>query len=248
MRRRAAAALLGLAAVGAAAALALLGAPVRSQENRGDATAARGRLLFQESCSSCHGFDARGVRGRGPTLRGVGELSADFYLRTGRMPLDQPDDEPRRTKPQFDGDERRALVAYVGSFGGPRIPQVHPDRGELSVGLDAFTENCAGCHQVVARGGISGKGTVPDLQDSKPVDVAEAVQIGPYVMPNFRRELDQHEIDSIARYVQWTKHPQDEGGWGLGHIGPIPEGMLAWLLAGALLIVVIRLLGERTSE
>jgi ubiquinol-cytochrome c reductase cytochrome c subunit len=80
------------------------------------------------------------------------------------------------------------------------------------------------------------------------VDVAEAVQIGPYVMPSFQGELDQHEIDSIARYVEWTKDPQDEGGWGIGHIGPIPEGMVAWLLAGGLLILVIRLIGERTGE
>jgi ubiquinol-cytochrome c reductase cytochrome c subunit len=246
--RRVAGALLGLAAVGATVALALLGAPARGQQNNGAPTAAQGRVLFEESCSSCHGFDARGIRNRGPSLRGVGELSADFYLRTGRMPLDQPDDQPRREKPHFDDDEIRALVAYVGSFGGPRIPQARPESGELSVGLREFTENCAGCHQVVAQGGITGEGIVPDLQDSKPVDVAEAVQIGPYVMPRFQGELDQHEIDSIARYVEWTKNPQDEGGWGIGHIGPIPEGMVAWLLAGGLLILVIRLIGERTGE
>jgi ubiquinol-cytochrome c reductase cytochrome c subunit len=248
MRGRAAAPA-ALVAVAAAVALAVAGAPAGSQETAGGApTAERGRALFQDSCSSCHGLDARGVRGRGPSLRGVGELSADFYLRTGRMPLDQPDDEPMRTKPQFSDQEIRSLVAYVGSFGGPAIPAVHPERGKLSTGLREFTENCAGCHQVVARGGITGQGVVPDLTSAKPVDVAEAVQIGPYVMPQFRNELDQHEIDSIARYVEYAKDPQDEGGWGLGHIGPIPEGMVAWLLAGAVLILVIRLIGERTTE
>ena len=41
----------------------------------------------------------------------MGELSADFYLRTGRMPLDQPHDQPKRDKPEFSNDEIRALVA-----------------------------------------------------------------------------------------------------------------------------------------
>jgi ubiquinol-cytochrome c reductase cytochrome c subunit len=139
-------------------------------------------------------------------------------------------------------------VHYVGSFGGPPIPQVHPERGSLAVGREAFTENCAGCHQVVAEGGIAGEGVVPDLKKSKPIDVAEAVGVGPYVMPRFTKDLDQHQIDSIARYVNYAKKPDDRGGFGLGHIGPIPEGMVAWLLAGAVLLLVIRLIGERTTE
>jgi ubiquinol-cytochrome c reductase cytochrome c subunit len=237
-----------LALVAVAAALTILGAPAESQESGGDTSVAHGRSLYVESCSSCHGLDARGIKGRAPSLRGVGELSADFYLRTGRMPLSAPSDQPTRSKPAFGESDVQALVHYVGSFGGPRIPAVHPERGSLSVGRKEFTENCAGCHQVVAEGGISGEGIVPDLSDSKPVDVGEAVHIGPYVMPQFRKNLDQHEIDSIARYVDYTKHPQDEGGWGIGHIGPIPEGMVAWLLAGALLIGVIRLIGERTTK
>jgi ubiquinol-cytochrome c reductase cytochrome c subunit len=248
VRRRAGIAAAALALAAAAAALTILGAPAESQERGGDTSVAHGRALFVESCSSCHGLDARGIEGRAPTLRGVGELSADFYLRTGRMPLSTPSDQPTRSKPAFAESDVQALVHYIGTFGGPPIPAVHPERGSLSVGRDQFTENCAGCHQVVAEGGITGEGIVPDLSDSKPVDVGEAVHIGPYVMPQFRKELDQHEIDSIARYVDYTKHPQDEGGWGIGHIGPIPEGMVAWLLAGALLIGVIRLIGERTTR
>jgi len=42
-----------------------------------------------------------------------------------------------------------------------------------------------------------------------------------------------------------TRHPPDRGGWGIGNIGPIPEGMVAWLLAGAALLIIARLLGER---
>jgi ubiquinol-cytochrome c reductase cytochrome c subunit len=239
-----------LTALGAAVILAVAGAPANSQETGGvgDTSVARGRALFADSCSSCHGLDARGIPNRAPSLRGVGEQSADFYLRTGRMPLSEPSDQPTRTKPAFKESDIQALVHYVGSFGGPAIPTVHPERGSLAVGREQFTENCAGCHQVVTEGGISGQGVVPDLKESKPLDVAEAVQVGPYVMPRFNKNLDQHQIDSIARYVNYAKDPQDSGGWGLGHVGPIPEGMVAWLLAGAVLLLVIRLIGERTTE
>lgn len=250
MRRRLTIAVVAVTAIGAAVALALAGAPANSQETGagGDTSVARGRALFVDSCSSCHGLDARGIKNRAPSLRGVGERSADFYLRTGRMPLSEPNDQPTRTEPAFKESDIQALVHYVGSFGGPPIPEVHPERGNLAVGRETFTENCAGCHQVVTEGGISGQGIVPDLKESKPIDVAEAVGVGPYVMPRFTKNLDQHQIDSIARYVNYAKKPDDRGGFGLGHIGPIPEGMVAWLLAGAVLLLVIRLIGERTTE
>ncbi|HEX8857205.1 MAG TPA: hypothetical protein VF752_16540, partial [Thermoleophilaceae bacterium] len=77
---------------------------------------------------------------------------------------------------------------------------------------------------------------------------AEAVRMGPYLMPKFPpSQINQQELDSIARYVVYTRNPDDRGGWSIGHIGPIPEGMVAWLLAGSALVLVIRLIGERNE-
>jgi ubiquinol-cytochrome c reductase cytochrome c subunit len=206
----------------------------------------RGRVLFQNGCSSCHGLDGRGIRGQGPSLVGAGAQAADFYLSTGRMPLNNPDDAPVRSKPAYSKSEIRALTAFVASLGGPPIPRVNPANGTLAAGRRAFTQHCAGCHQVVARGGIVVGAIAPPLQQATPQQVAEAVRIGPYLMPRFtERQIDQRTLDSIARYVQWTKHPDDRGGWGIGNIGPIPEGMVAWLLGIAALLIVIRLIGER---
>jgi ubiquinol-cytochrome c reductase cytochrome c subunit len=87
---------------------------------------------------------------------------------------------------------------------------------------------------------------VPSLQAATPRQIAEAVRMGPYVMPRFdARQIPQGMLDSIARYVVSTRHPRDEGGLGIGHIGPIPEGMVAWLLGLLSLVIVIRLIGER---
>ena len=253
---------------GAAAVLGFAGAPAQGQNEpdtgsggggkqftpgvqlRGasrDQLVAEGRQIFGSSCSDCHGLDLRGIPGKGPNIRGVGEGTADFYLRTGRMPLDDPQEQPRRTESPFTERQIDALIAYVGTFGGAPVPKVDPSRGNVADGLELFGIYCMGCHQVVAQGGIMTRGVIPDLQVSEPVDVGEAINAGPYLMPDFK-QLSDDEVDSIARYVTYTRDPVDVGGWGLGHLGPIPEGMVAWLLAGFALLLVIRLIGERTTE
>jgi ubiquinol-cytochrome c reductase cytochrome c subunit len=208
---------------------------------------ARGRSLFADGCSSCHGVDARGIRNLAPSLYGAGAAAADFYLSTGRMPLADPTDEPERTQPAYQRGDIDALVAFIGSFGGPGIPRVDPARGDLAAGMRQFTEHCAGCHQIVGRGGIVTGAAVPALDDTTPTQLAEAVRVGPYLMPRFSaRQLDQATLDSIARYVQSIRHPPNRGGLGIGNLGPIPEGMVAWLLAMTVLLGVARLIGERS--
>jgi ubiquinol-cytochrome c reductase cytochrome c subunit len=207
---------------------------------------ARGRALFQEACSSCHGFNAGGVPTMGPSLIGVGAQAADFYLSTGRMPLNNPRDPPVRNRPMFDRAQISDLVAYVGSFGGPPIPVVDPRQGNLARGFQEFTLNCAGCHQVGAAGGIVTGGVAPPLNRASAVQVAEALRIGPFLMPRFTtRELSTYDVDSIAGYVLHTREPTDPGGWGIGHIGPVPEGMVAWFIALVALVMVTRLIGDR---
>ena len=206
----------------------------------------RGRALFVEGCSTCHGLDAAGVEGVAPDLRGVGAQAADFYLRTGRMPLDAPGDQPLRSHPAYADEELDALVAYVGSLGGPPVPEVDPDRGDLAAGLRLFSLNCAGCHQVGVRGGVVTGAVAPALTSATPTEIAEAVRIGPYLMPAFDEErISDEELDSIVRYVRFAQQPDNEGGWGIGNIGPVPEGMVAWFLGGAALLLCARLIGER---
>ena len=222
---------------------------------------AEGLSLYAGYCSTCHGSAGRGItapgglpgaggkQGLGPPLRGVGALAADFYLRTGYMPLGHPGEQPRRTGVSFDDRQIRALVAYVASLGkGPAIPTPHPERGNLAEGLHLFTEHCAGCHQIVARGGVVTGARVPPLDKATPTQIAEAVRIGPYLMPRFApRQLSNSELDSIIRYVQYAKDPDDRGGWALGHLGPVPEGLVAWLLAGAVLVAVAVVIGRRAG-
>jgi quinol---cytochrome-c reductase cytochrome c subunit len=210
---------------------------------------AQGMTLYQNGCASCHGTLLQGQSGDGPALTGVGAGPVDFYLSTGRMPLQSPRDEPVRGKPLYRPAQIDALVAYITQVGGgPPAPASDPAAGSLSDGLHAFTLHCAGCHQIVGRGGLTIGAYVPNLQQASPEQIAEAVRMGPYLMPHFdAHEIDQHQLDSIARYILWTRHPDNAGGWGIENIGPIPEGMVAWFIALLAMVIVARLIGERTT-
>jgi ubiquinol-cytochrome c reductase cytochrome c subunit len=210
-----------------------------------------GRKLFVDGCSSCHGFGGRGIPGVAPDLHGAGAQAADFYLSTGRMPLDvSTGEQPLRGRPAYPPDEIRALVRYVASLGGPKIPQVHPERGDLSEGQHAFATYCAGCHQIMGQGGVVTGAVPPPLKNTTATQLAEAVRVGPYLMPAFdEHEIDQRSLDSIALYVQRVvQDPPDRGGWGIGNLGPFPEGIVSWLLAGGLLIGVCIVISRRSPS
>ena len=162
------------------------------------------------------------------------------------MPLATPRQEPVRTRPAFPQSQIRALIAYVASFGGPAIPTVTPTPRLALAGTAAVRARLRRCHTIQARGGVVTGAFAPALTPATPREIAEAIRIGPYAMPPFGPgQLSNTEIDSIARYIQSTDHPQDPGGWNIGRIGPITEGMAAWLLAIVALLIVARLLGER---
>jgi quinol---cytochrome-c reductase cytochrome c subunit len=216
-----------------------------------------GAELYAGNCASCHGIAGSGITrprhgagdilGAGPSLRNVGASAADLYLRTGLMPLSSIHDEPGNDRVLFTPKEVRSLVDYVASLGkGPAIPSADPAAGRLSEGLSLFTRDCAGCHQVVARGGFVTGARVPPLQGINPTQIAEAVRVGPYLMPRFSvSQISKSQLDSIIKYVLWTRHPDNRGGWGIGNIGPIPEGLVAWWIAAPVLLLVCRFIGSR---
>ncbi|HLL86574.1 MAG TPA: c-type cytochrome [Thermoleophilaceae bacterium] len=218
-----------------------------------------GSQLYAGNCSACHGVDGRGQRtprkttegieGQGPPLRGVGARSVDFYLRTGYMPLSKPDEQPVRRRALFTDREIRAMVDYVASLPppGPPIPRPEPGKGNLAEGYELFTEHCAGCHQVAAQGGVVTGARVPPLEDSSAVQIAQAARVGPYLMPKFsEKDITDAELNSIIKYAEMAaKRPHNDGGWGIGNIGPVPEGMVTWFIAGVAFVLMCVVIGSR---
>jgi ubiquinol-cytochrome c reductase cytochrome c subunit len=208
----------------------------------------QGRVLFEASCSTCHGLQAEGTE-NGPSLQGVGSAAVDFMLSTGRMPLAAPGDQPNRQQPKFDEDQIDAIVAYLAEIvpGGPPIPTVDTSKGSLADGSALFLNNCSGCHSAAGVGDSVGGGQIaPDLMPATATQIGEAIRIGPGVMPVFDEDnLSEQDVNSIAAYLHWLRDNGDEGGAQLGRVGAVAEGLVAFVVGLGLLFLVVRLTGSK---
>jgi len=59
------------------------------------------------------------------------------------------------------------------------------------------------------------------------------------------QQISDAQLDSIIRYVEYARHPDDRGGWSIGHVGPVPEGLVTWFIAAAALVAVCMSVGRR---
>jgi ubiquinol-cytochrome c reductase cytochrome c subunit len=221
-----------------------------SQVARGHGDAERGQRLFLTGCASCHGQNGEGTS-QGPDLRGVGAASADFQLSTGRMPSTAPDRQSVTKRSPYTQSEIDDLVAYVASLGpGPPIPDVHDPPGDLQEGGRLFLNNCAACHSAAGNGGALSVGRdAPTLHSATPVEVAEAVRTGPGNMPVFGPgTFTNQQVNSIVRYVEYLRDPQNPGGFSLGLVGPITEGLVAILVGLGALMLITRWIEPRAMR
>jgi ubiquinol-cytochrome c reductase cytochrome c subunit len=204
---------------------------------------AKGRALFLVGCSSCHGRNAEGIttkRGNqyGPPLVGVGAAAVDFQVGTGRMPMTQPGAQAKRKRPVYQQDEIDALAAYVQSLGpGPEIPTAdeYDPKGsttaEISQGGEFFRTNCTACHNFAGSGGALPQGKyAPSLNGVSAKHIFEAMETGPQQMPVFSNDvLSPQDKREIIAYLKRNESAPSYGGFTLGSIGPVSEGMFAFL-------------------
>ncbi len=253
---------MGAFAAGCAVAVVALLARPGASGAASVGTAAQGpvREVYQRDCAVCHGADARGTD-LGPDLRGAGPAQVDFQLATGRMPVPRGDAaqheervsvekaQARRT-PRYDTETRRALVDYVVNLAGgrgPAIPDVMPGTGDVAAGGSLFRQQCAACHAWSGDGGALLQRDAPPTHPATELEIAEAVRAGPGNMPAFgRAAVDDHQLQSLVRYVRYLDHPDDRGGAPLWHLGPLAEGAIAVFVGLGLLVIAVRWIGTRS--
>jgi ubiquinol-cytochrome c reductase cytochrome c subunit len=206
-----------------------------------------GRELYLQGCSTCHGLGLQGGAG-GPSLIGVGESAVVFQVESGRMPLYAGTIQAPRKKPKYSLKEIDQLAAFVGSHGGgPKLPSGSLTDGNLQEGGELFRTNCASCHNFAGSGGALTYGKyAPELTTASARVIYAAMQTGPENMPRFSdNQLTPEEKKAVTRYVEFiTKSPQP-GGSDLGRYGPVPEGMVIWLVGLAALVGVTLWIGAR---
>ena len=211
----------------------------------------QGRALFlTASCASCHGLDAAGGA-QAPSLIGVGGASVHFQVSTGRMPLQQQGPQAARKQPRFTEEEIEALAAYIQSLGGgPAIPsesELNLADADVAEGGELFRANCASCHNFAGQGGALTRGKyAPNLSPATNRQIYEAMLTGPEAMPVFGdAQLTPDEKRSIIKYIRSLDTEANPGGHGLGRLGPIPEGLVAWLVGLGALVLMTLWIGAR---
>ncbi len=198
--------------------------------------AAEGKALFDVSCVTCHGRNAQGVEGRGPSLIGVGAASVEFQVSSGRMPLARQEAQAHRKPPVFTDEQTRQLAQYIQELGGgPVVPEGDDLRedGNIASGGELFRINCSQCHAFGGGGGALSSGKfAPSLRPATDRQIYAAMLSGPQNMPVFGdNQLRPEQKADIIAYIQETlKHDQDPGGFNLGRYGPSTEGLAIFLV------------------
>ncbi|MGZ4448989.1 MAG: cytochrome bc1 complex diheme cytochrome c subunit [Candidatus Limnocylindrales bacterium] len=224
-------------------------APAQAHDGQSDAAkVAQGRQLFLVGCAFCHGQNGEGVKTQdgnqiGPSLVGVGAAAVDFQVGTGRMPMAQPGAQAPRKEVAYNADEVSALAAYVASLGpGPSIPTsqdystdgMSDEQRQAAIvrGGQIFLTNCTACHNFEGSGGAMPRGGyAPKIRGVQPKYIYEAMLTGPQAMDTFSNgNLDPSEKRDVIAYLGSLDEAPGYGGFGLGGMGPVSEGLFAWLV------------------
>ncbi|MEW2247453.1 c-type cytochrome [Streptomyces sp. NPDC058733] len=248
--------LLALAATGGLYAAFAPAGKAQADETSQSLAIDEGKKLYTVGCASCHGTGGQGTSD-GPSLVGVGAAAVDFQVGTGRMPAStsQMAQIPRKkniyTQAQID-----QLAAYVASLGaGPAVPtkqQYGPEGADIAKGGELFRTNCAQCHNFTGKGGALTNGKyAPTLEGVDPKHIYEAMQTGPQNMPSFPdTTLSEQNKKDIIAYLHAVNGSETEnpGGLELGGLGPVSEGLFAWIFGLGALIAVAVWVAARTAK
>jgi ubiquinol-cytochrome c reductase cytochrome c subunit len=214
---------------------------------------AAGRILFTQTCSTCHGGEAQGST-LGPSLQGVGGATVDLWLSAGWMPLRTPETQPEAKPVYLSRTQIDEIVAYVVSLkpGGVPVPTNIPlNSANAADGFFVFSLNCAPCHTITGAGDALASGVhAPSLHGATPTEVLEAIRTGPQNMPRFGPGdiSPQQALDVVLYVTKYIKTPTNIGGIGLGGVGPVAEGFVGLFVGVGVCLLAAYWVGDRTAR
>ncbi|MDH2388797.1 c-type cytochrome [Streptomyces sp. HNM0663] len=247
--------LLALAATGGLYAAFAPADKAQAEETAQSLAIEEGKKLYTVGCASCHGTGGQGTSD-GPSLVGVGSAAVDFQVGTGRMPAMQPGAQVPAKPKVYSQAEIDQLAAYVASLGaGPITPtkeQYDPAGADIANGGELFRTNCAQCHNFTGEGGALTDGKyAPSLEGVSSKHIYEAMQTGPQNMPSFPDSTmpEQQKRDIIA-YIEAVNGDETPtpGGFGLGGLGPVSEGLFGWIFGLGSLVAVAVWVAAHTAK
>ncbi|MBS1676517.1 MAG: cytochrome c [Actinobacteria bacterium] len=196
---------------------------------------ARGRVLFEQKCGTCHVMAQAGTSGTtGPNLdeafaaaREAGGFDAATIEGVVKAQVDNPrpgNGNPMATMPAHivEGTDLDDVAAYVGKYAG--VPGAAPPEVEGGPGAQVFANNgCGSCHTLAAA--KSGGTTGPDLDEVLPgqsdAEIEESI-VNPNakiakgypanVMPEtFKETIAPEEIKQLVEYLSESTSKKSGG-------------------------------------
>lgn len=187
---------------------------------------------YQQDCVPCHGSNGEGSD-IAPSLKAAG-FSALIEPKVseggGGMPV---------FADLLDEQQIQAVSDYVAQNVADAATHDATD-GE---GSEVWRLYCSPCHGSTGRGGaLTSSDNAPTLGADGGADALIDMQEGPGEMPAFAgNTLTNRQQAAVALYLQDViAQPPSPGGWGLGYLGPVPEGFFALFLGLGGLVVFAR--------
>ncbi len=137
------------------------------------------------------------------------------------------------------------MAAYVQSEApGPTYPadKILDGGGDVAEGAQLFRINCAMCHNVSAAGGALTEGKyAPALTSTSALHIYAAMVTGPQNMPVFGdMNLSDEDKRDIISALLFQQESVSVGGFSLGNLGPVSEGLFVWIFGiGGLVAITV---------
>jgi ubiquinol-cytochrome c reductase cytochrome c subunit len=105
------------------------------------------------------------------------------------------------------------------------------------------------CHNAVGAGGALTEGKyAPALKGVTERHIYEAMVTGPQNMPVFNdANLTPKDKKDIITYLKWVESNPSAGGYELASLGPVVEGLFAWVFVLGGIVAITIWLGAKSN-
>ena len=162
----------------------------------------------------------------------------DESIRTDGAGADIPYDVPGNAPQPEDFDDEGAYEAALEDYEAEYDAYIE-GADDVDMGMKLYLTNCAHCHSWSGGGGALTDGRwAPEIHESTPREIYEAMVSGPGAMPMFSDGvISPEEKQELISYVKTLQAEPDAGGiFALERVGQVAEGFIGWTIGLSLII------------
>jgi ubiquinol-cytochrome c reductase cytochrome c subunit len=120
----------------------------------------------------------------------------------------------------------------------------------VALGGQIFLTNCTACHNFTGAGGAMPRGgEAPSILETDPKHIYQAMLTGPQSMDTFSDgNISPEEKKAVIAYVESMREQPNYGGFHNGRLGPVTEGIVAWVVGLGVLVAFTVWIAAHTTR